>query len=72
MTSGCQLVAEAVDQAVDHIPANGTIETVPGWDSLGHVRIIMSLESRLGRPLSADEIVDLISVEAIDRLLEAG
>ena len=33
------LIAGALDQPVDRIAADGDVETVPGWDSLGHVEI---------------------------------
>lgn len=72
MTAARRLVADALERPIDHVPANGTIETVPGWDSLGHVRIILSLEAQLGRPIGASEVVGLTSVEAIDRLLNGG
>ena len=69
MTDARTLVAEAIERPRDHVPANGTIETVEGWDSLGHMRIMLALEARLGRPMETEEILELASVEAIDRLL---
>ena len=72
MTDARALVANAIERPIDHVPANGSIETVPGWDSLGHMRIILALEAELGRPIAAGEIVDLASVEAIERLLNGG
>ena len=69
MTDARALIAAAIERPIDQVPADGTIEDVPGWDSLGHMRVIMAVEAVLGRPIAADEIVGLASVEAIDRLL---
>jgi acyl carrier protein len=63
------LVATALGKSIDEVPSDGAIATVPGWDSLGHVRLMMSLEQRLGRTLMPEEIVRLQSVAAIASML---
>lgn len=72
MTDARALVAAAIERPLDQVPADGTIADVPGWDSLGHMRVILAVEAALGRPIAGDEIVGLASVEAIDRLLNGG
>lgn len=64
-----RLVAAALDLPPDAVAADGTFETVAGWDSLAHVRIVLSLEETLGRVLAPVEVVDLIDVPAIAQLL---
>ncbi len=51
------------------MPAEGRIGAIPGWDSLGHMRLVLTLESRLGRALAAQEIVNLKSVADVRKLL---
>ncbi|MEM7442363.1 MAG: acyl carrier protein [Pseudomonadota bacterium] len=69
MSDARALVADAIDRPIDQVPVTGTIETVPGWDSLGHMRIILALEARLGRPLDANDILGLTSISAIQDVL---
>ena len=39
-----------------------------GWDSIAHMRLILSLEARIGRPLETEEILSLETAEAIAAL----
>jgi len=66
------LVAHALEKSVDDIASDGALGGVPGWDSLGHMRIVLSLESKLNRTLTANEIVELKSVTDISALLVNG
>lgn len=43
--------------------------TLPQWDSLGHVTLIMELEGAYGVSLSTEETLAMTSVGAIKRLL---
>ena len=42
---------------------------VQGWDSLGHVRLLVSLESTYGISVDMDEMVELQTVGDIKNLL---
>lgn len=66
------LVASALEKMVDDIGADGALGNVPGWDSLGHMRIVLSLEAKLDRPLTANEIIGIKSVTDISALLVNG
>jgi acyl carrier protein len=46
-------------------------ETVPDWDSMGHLNLVMALESEFGISLSAEEALEMRNVAAIRRLLQA-
>lgn len=63
------LLAEALGLPPQQIPPTATIGALPGWDSLGHLRLILSLEERLGRLLSPDEVLTLTSIANIARVL---
>lgn len=56
-------------------PAEVTPETqfgdFPAWDSMGHMDLIMALESQFNVPVSAETISELTSVSAILQQLEA-
>jgi acyl carrier protein len=63
------LLAAALGCALESIAADSAIGSVPAWDSLGHVKVVLAIEERLGRTLSTEEILEVTSIEAIARLL---
>jgi acyl carrier protein len=65
------VIAAAFGQTVDSIPEDGTIGQVPGWDSLGHMRLMLALEAETGRQMTPEEITTIISVPAIRAFLSA-
>ena len=44
------------------ITADAAIGSLPQWDSLAHISIIMAVEAELGRMMSAEEIVSFETV----------
>jgi acyl carrier protein len=64
-----KLVAEAVERPLGDIPPDAAIDTLPAWDSLAHVRIVLALEAAVGAPLQTDQIVDLRSVADVAAIL---
>jgi len=64
------LVADALERPVHEITPDDSLGAASGWDSLGHMRIVLSLEAHLKRTLAADEIIQLKSVPDIAALLE--
>lgn len=67
--AACRLVAEALGRPHGDITPDGSIHTIPAWDSLGHVRVLLALESAIGRPLPSDAIATLASVADIAAIL---
>jgi acyl carrier protein len=65
------LLAEALGRAPAEIPDDAAIGVIDAWDSLGHLRIVMAVEARLGRELTSEEILAVDSLGAISRLLES-
>ncbi|WP_350050400.1 phosphopantetheine-binding protein [Marivibrio sp.] len=68
-TNGQRLLASVLQCSVQEVPPYGSMETVSGWDSLAHMRLAAALEERLSRDLTSEELLELESVEDIDRLL---
>lgn len=52
------------------VAIDDTLATLPAWDSLAHLSIVLEIEAVLGRPLTGDEIVGIDSVRAVASLLE--
>ena len=45
-------------------------EKVPGWDSLGHMRIILELESRLDVEFDIEEVIGVDTIEKLIGMCE--
>ena len=43
--------------------------SLPAWDSMTHMALLLEIEAELGRPLSGDEIGSIDSVRAVAALL---
>lgn len=69
--SARQLLAAALGCPEEAIAPESAIGTLPQWDSLAHIKIVLTVEERLGRSLSTDEILAITSLAAIDQLLGA-
>ena len=63
------IVAEATKISPDALPEDASIETLPAWDSIAHIGVILGLEENLGRELSPEMIVSVTSLESIAILL---
>ncbi len=60
-----ELIASTFDLPVEEVTLEGTDSTVPGWDSFGHVTLMMALEEAVGETIDAAEMGKLTSVAAI-------
>ena len=67
-----KLVAEALSRNVAEIPETAAIGKVTGWDSLGHMRILLLLEQRLGKELEPELAVQLTDIKAIRAMLDSS
>lgn len=65
------VVADVLGTPVDRINEDTSQETLGDWDSLAHLNIVLSLESRFGVKLSPAEIEQIRSVPAIVELLKS-
>lgn len=54
------------------VPPDADMASLPAWDSMNHVNLLLEIEKELGRPLRAEEIGSIDSVRSIARLLDAA
>ena len=54
---------------VEEIPDNASLDSWEGWDSLVHMRLILSMEAQLGHELQAETIVNISCLEDVARCL---
>lgn len=65
-----QLMAVALEVDISLITDDASIRTIATWDSLQHLRLVMTLEEGFNVKFQDIEIPDLISFEAIKTILE--
>ena len=61
------IFTDALDIADYDLSLDSEFENVPGWDSLGHMRIITEIEEKLNLEFDIDEIV---GIDTIQKLIE--
>jgi acyl carrier protein len=65
-----RIIAEALSLPAEQVPDDGSMDTLPEWDSIGHVRIVLAVEAANGRPLPADAMLRAIDVASVADLLD--
>lgn len=50
-------------------PRLGQLEVTQGWDSLGHIRLIMALEQRFGMTIPSNAIAQLVDYDAVEEFI---
>jgi len=61
-------IAGALKCSVEAVASEASVETLPQWDSIGHINIILAVETDLGRTLLPEEIAGISSVADVARL----
>jgi acyl carrier protein len=51
------------------VTAQTSVGQLPGWDSFGHLRLIMEIEKEFGLRFPTDKIIEANTVEAICQLV---
>lgn len=65
------LIADAIQMDVAHLPRDASIESLPQWDSLNHMRIVLLLEETLSRQIETDELLSIVDVDSVATILAA-
>ena len=64
------LIAEALQIPPESITATLAFGDIAEWDSMGHMQVMMALETQFGMDIDADSILALTTVPAICAHLE--
>lgn len=80
VTTGCRamldnvqakwILAEAFGLLAAQIPDDVRLDNFEPWDSLGHVKVLLTLEKVLGRNLSTEEAIEVIDLPSLTELLD--
>ena len=59
------IVSQVMGVPVERLNEQSSPDTVESWDSLNHMNLVLALEEEFGVQFSDDQIVGLLSVEAM-------
>lgn len=63
------LLAKAIRSGIEQIPDNATMKSLPPWDSLTHLELVVLIEEEIGRQITFDEIVICTTLEGVAQIL---
>jgi acyl carrier protein len=64
-----QALADVFGIDIDSINENTSVDTVPEWDSLKHLNLVLALESEFDISLTAEQTVEILSYPLIKAVL---
>jgi acyl carrier protein len=64
-----QAMADVWSLPAERIPEDADTATLPNWDSLRHLELMLELEMSFGVRIPADEVPSLTSIDAIEEAL---
>ena len=67
-----QLIAKALGRPVSEITDAAAMGTPESWDSLGHMRILMEIEVRLGHEIDPELAALIIDVKSVRNALSGS
>ena len=65
------ILAQALNLDLEEVGPDASIETLDAWDSLAHLRLILSLEDHLQVQLDPEVVIAVSSVPDIVAVLES-
>ena len=60
-----ELISDLFNVDLQEVSLDSSPDTVPAWDSLGHMRLMAAIEERFGLTLSPEEQVDMLTVDLV-------
>jgi citrate synthase len=64
-----EVIATTLNISASKVVDSLAFNSIPEWDSLAHVNLILSLEEAYGVPIDEDRMIELTSVNAIRKFL---
>jgi acyl-CoA synthetase (AMP-forming)/AMP-acid ligase II/acyl carrier protein len=65
-----EILADVLEMEVDEITPRTSMDHVPSWDSLAHMRLMLSLESAFSTSFSPEQIIAMVRVDKIVDILD--
>jgi acyl carrier protein len=70
--SAKMLLADAINADTAAVPDDARIGAFEPWDSIAHLRLILSVEEAIGRQLDPDEAVAIESLPDVTALIDGA
>ena len=67
-----RIVADTLGINAAEIRDETAMENTPTWDSIAHLNLVMSIEQEFGIQLTPEEMLELSSIEKIERKLSSS
>jgi acyl carrier protein len=65
-----EVVSQVMNVPVEQLDDDSSPDTVPNWDSLKHMNLILALEESFAVSFSDDEVIQMLSVRKIVDILK--
>lgn len=65
-----RLAADILKQPLESIHADSTRDTLPAWDSMAHVNLVLALEQQFDIQFLPEEILEMLSIELVTLLVD--
>lgn len=65
-----QILATTFQIPLESIGDDSSPQTIPQWDSVGHINLVMSLEKQFGLKFSMNEILEMQDLASIQRMVK--
>lgn len=69
LAAAAGIIASVLGCRAEEVTAEAPVGSLPQWDSIAHLNIVMAFEERLGRQLTAEETASLETVACFAALL---
>lgn len=66
------LIASTLNIPVEQVTEDSDMSTVPNWDSMGHINLVLAIEEAYGVVVDEEAVVELTSVRAIRDFLASA
>jgi acyl carrier protein len=63
------VIAMTLGVPPETISLSSSPETLPQWDSLNHLNLVLAIESEFGVSLSPEDVLDMRTVELMETIL---
>jgi acyl carrier protein len=65
----CRILAELFSLPPESVAPESSPQTIEGWDSIGHLNLVLALEQEFHVQFSPDESEKMVDVQEIVRVL---
>jgi acyl carrier protein len=65
-----EIASDVFAVSIDRIESGSSPDTIPSWDSLHHINLVLSLEQEFGLQFTPEDMMEMLSIELIVLLVE--